>query len=411
MERKLLNGNQAAALAVKLARAQVVCAYPITPQTSLVESIAEMCAQGNFPGEFVNVESEYSALAYIIGAAYAGARAFTATSSQGLAYMHELLHWAAGARLPIVMVNASRALGAPWSLEPDQLDSLAQRDTGWLQFYCADVQEILDTVIFSFRLVEETGIPCMVVYDGFVLSHTHEAVELPGQDQVDAFLPAPPDKAALRTDRPQNIQAVTDYRYVSRVFQRRHRDMLKIPGLAQALMQEYAALMGRSYPLVETYQMKEASTVIVAAGSAAQTVKSALPVLVDRQGSIQDGKKGLLRIRLFRPLPGEEIVSHLAQPQIKKVVVIDRDLSAGTGGIFAQELRAVLQGSPFQGEIFELNLAGGVDLTPGLLQRGLAATLARSGGGNGQRSGEGIGYGGNGRGLKGEKIIWGVDLQ
>lgn len=404
MESKLLNGNEAAALAVKLARAQVVCAYPITPQTSLVESIAGMCAQGDFPGEFVNVESEYSALAYIIGASYAGARAFTATSSQGLAYMHELLHWAAGARLPIVMVNASRALGAPWSLEPDQLDSLAQRDTGWMQFYCADVQEILDTVIFSFRLVEETGIPCMVVYDGFVLSHTHEVVKLPGQEQVDAFLPAPPDKAALRTDRPQNIQAVTDYRYVSRVLQRRHRDMLKVPALIRELAQEYADILGRSYPLVETYQWEKtlqeetrrkeagretAETVIVAAGSAAQTVKSALPSL---SGHGQDEKIGLLRLRLFRPLPREEIASLLAQPQIEKVVVIDRNLSAGTGGIFAQELRAVLQGSSFQGKIYELNLAGGVDLTPNLLRRGLAAL---------DRDGDDGGGG----------IIWGVDLQ
>ncbi|NMB35372.1 MAG: pyruvate ferredoxin oxidoreductase [Firmicutes bacterium] len=392
MKSKLLNGNEAAALAVKLARAQVVCAYPITPQTSLVESIAGMCARGDFPGEFVNVESEYSALAYTIGASYAGARAFTATSSQGLAYMHELLHWAAGARLPIVMVNASRALGAPWSLEPDQLDSLAQRDTGWLQFYCADVQEILDTIIFSFRLVEETGIPCMVVYDGFVLSHTHEVVELPGQEQADAFLPAPPGRTALRTDRPQNIQAVTDYRYVSRVLQRRHRDMLKVPALIQSLAQEYADIFGRNYPLVETYRWEgakweETEAVIVAVGSAAQTVKSALPSF-----SGQGDKMGLLRIRLFRPLPKKEIISLLAQPRIKKVVIIDRDLSAGTGGIFAQELRAVLQGSPFQGDIYELNLAGGVDLTPNLLHRGLAAL---------DRGGDDDGSG----------IIWGVDLQ
>ncbi|VFU17921.1 Pyruvate:ferredoxin oxidoreductase and related 2-oxoacid:ferredoxin oxidoreductases, alpha subunit [anaerobic digester metagenome] len=386
MKRKLLNGNQAAALAVKLARAQVVCAYPITPQTSLVESIAEMCARGDFPGEYINVEAEYSALAYLIGASYAGARTFTATSSQGLAYMHELLHWAAGARLPIVMVNANRALGAPWSLEPDQLDSLAQRDTGWLQFYCADVQEILDTVILSFRLTEETGIPCMVIYDGFVLSHTYEVVELPEQTQADAFLPAPPDKAALRTDQPQNIQAVTDFRYLSRVLQQRHRDMLQVPGLVQTLMQEYTDIFGRSYPLVEAYQWEEAGTVIVAAGSAAQTVKSVLPSLADR-----DGKKGLLRIRLFRPLPGEEITSLLARPQIKKIVVIDRDLSTGTGGVFAQELRALLQGSSCQGKIYELNLAGGVDFTPNLLRRGLEA-LARSDG--------------DGRG----EIIWGVDL-
>jgi pyruvate/2-oxoacid:ferredoxin oxidoreductase alpha subunit len=385
MERKLLNGNQAAALAVKLSRVQVVCAYPITPQTSLVESIAAMWAQGDFSGEYVSVESEYSALAYLIGASYAGARTFTATSSQGLAYMHELLHWAAGARLPMVMVNASRALGAPWSLEPDHLDSLAQRDTGWIQFYCADVQEILDTLILSFRLVEETRIPCMVIYDGFVLSHTFEVVELPDQKQADAFLPAPPDRAALQTDQPQNLQAVTDFRYLSRVLQERHLDMLQVLRVTKKLTQQYTEIFGRDYPLVEACELEEAGTVIVAAGSAAQTVRSVLPSLND-----QDGKKGLLRLRLFRPLPEEEIISLLAQPHIQKIVVIDRDISAGLGGIFAQELRALLQGSSFQGKIYELNTAGGIDLTPQLLRRGLEAVAASSG----ERG----------------KIIWGVDL-
>ncbi|NLJ56562.1 MAG: pyruvate ferredoxin oxidoreductase [Firmicutes bacterium] len=385
MGRKLLDGNQAAALAVKLARAQVVCAYPITPQTSLVESIAGMWAQGDFSGEYVSVESEYSALAYLIGAAYAGARTFTATSSQGLAYMHELLHWAAGARLPIVMVNANRALGAPWSLEPDHLDSLAQRDTGWIQFYCAAVQEIMDTLLFSFRLAEETRLPCMVIYDGFVLSHTVEVVEPPLQKQADAFLPAPPAKAALQTEQPQNLQAVTSFQYLARVFQERHLDMLQVPRVAKKLTREYAAILGRSYPLVEACGLKEAATVVVAAGSAAQTIKSVLPAL-----NSPEGPTGLLRLRLFRPLPAEEIVSLLARPHIQRVVVVDRDLSAGLGGIFAQELRALLQGSPFEGKICELNLAGGVDLTPQLLRRGLKAAAA----GGGEQG----------------RIIWGVDL-
>lgn len=379
-----MNGNQAAALAVQLSRAQVVCAYPITPQTSLVENIARMWAEGSFPGEYVSVESEYSALSYLIGAAYAGARTFTATSSQGLAFMHELLHWAAGARLPIVMVNVNRALGAPWSLESDQLDSLAQRDTGWIQVYCADVQEIFDTVLLAFRLAEETRIPCMVVYDGFVLSHTYEIVKPADQKGVDRFLPLPPNRPIIDPKKPQNIHAVTDFRYLSRNIQERHLSMLKVPAAVKELGLEYKKIFGRSYPLVETVGVDEADTVVVAAGSAAQTVKSALPALNN-----SGGRKGLLRIRLFRPLPKEEIISLLSSPRLKKLLVIDGDLSSGTGGIFAQELRALLQGTSFGGEIYELNLAGGVDFTPDLLIKGLSKVDESQ---------------------KGDKIIWGVGL-
>lgn len=385
MERKLMNGNQAAALAVQLSKAQVVCAYPITPQTSLVENIARMWAEGSFPGEYVSVESEYSALSYLIGASYSGARTFTATSSQGLAYMHELLHWAAGARLPIVMVNVNRAMGAPWSLESDQLDSLAQRDTGWIQIYCTDVQEIFDTVLLAFRLAEETRIPCMVVYDGFVLSHTYEVVELPDKEGVDRFLPPLPGQPLINPQEPQNIHAVTDYRYLSRNIRERHLCMLKVPAAVQELELEYEKISGRSYPLAEAVGVDEAETVIVAAGSAAQTVKSALSVL-----NINGGKRGLLRIRLFRPLPKEWIVSLLVSPRLKRLVVIDGDISSGTGGIFAQEIRALLQGTSFGGEIFELNLAGGVDLTPQKLIKGLHKA------------------GGVEKG--GQNIIWGVDL-
>lgn len=380
-----MNGNQAAALAVKLSRAQVVCAYPITPQTSLVENIAQMWAKGSFPGEYVSVESEYSALSYLIGVSYAGARAFTATSSQGLAYMHELLHWAAGARLPIVMVNVNRAMGAPWSLESDQLDSLSQRDTGWIQIYCSDVQEIFDTLLLAFRLAEESRIPCMVVYDGFVLSHTYEVVELPDQEAVDRFLPSPPERPVINPQEPQNIHAVTDYRYLSRNIQERHLSMLKVPAITKKLSLEFAKIFGRSYPLVEDVGLDEAETVIAAAGSAGQTVKSVLPSINDDKE-----KKGLLRIRLFRPLPGEEIISLLGNPQLKKLVVIDRDVSSGTGGVFTQELRALLQGTSFEGVIHELNLAGGIDFTPELLIKGLGKV--------------------DGDIENGNKIIWGVDL-
>ncbi len=380
-----MNGNQAAALAVKLSRVQVVCAYPITPQTSLVENIAEMWATGTFPGEYISVESEYSALSYLVGAAYAGARTFTATSCQGLAYMHELLHWAGGARLPIVMVNVNRTLGAPWSLEPDQRDSLSQRDTGWIQLYCCDVQEIMDTVLLSFRLVEEAKIPCMVVYDGFSLSHTYEVVELPLQEQADLFLSPPPQEALFHPSRPQTIQPVTDYRYMARVIQAGHRAMLQVPAALEEINRSFAGIFGRDYPLAEKTGPENAETIFVAAGAVAQTVKSFLPLL---DGGVE--KNGLLRLRLFKPLPEEEIVSFLSRESIKSLVVIDRNLSMGTGGIFAQEIRALLQGTSFQGEIFELNLAGGIDLTLELLRKSMEKIGASPAGD--------------------EKIIWGVDL-
>ncbi len=386
MERKLLNGNQAAALAVKLSRVQVVCAYPITPQTSLVENIAEMWAKGQFPGEYVSVESEYSALSYLIGAGYAGARTFTATSCQGLAYMHELLHWAAGSRLPIVMVNVNRTMGAPWSLETDQLDSLSQRDTGWMQFYCADVQEIIDTVLFSFRLVEEARIPCMVSYDGFVLSHTYEVVELPTQQQVDTFLSPPPVEPLVTPSKPETVQPVCDWKVMSRAVQSRHRDMTALFPVIEEIGDNFQQIFGRRYLPLEAINLDRAETVIVAAGAVSQTVKSALSFL-NESGSY----KGLLRLLLFRPLPGEEIASLLSSPRIKKVVVIDRNLSSGTGGIFAQEIRALLQKGSFAGMVCELNLAGGVDLTKEMLARGLEKVE-------------------NGAGAGEEEIIWGVDL-
>ena len=339
-----MNGNQAAALAVKLSRAQVVCAHPITPQTSLVENIAEMWATGNFPGEYVSVESEYSALSYLIGAVMPG-RTFTATSCQGL---RTCTNYCTGraARLPIVMVNVNRTLGAPWSLEPDQRDSLSQRDTGWIQLYCCDVQEIMDTVILAFRLAEEVKIPCMVIYDGFSLSHTYEAVTLLRQEQADLFLNPPPKSALIHPSRPQTVQPVTDYRYMARVVQAGHRAMMQVPGRLDEINRFFAKIFGRNYSLAEETISATAETIFVAAGAVAQTVKSFLPLL--------DGgeeKNGLLRLRLFKPLPEEEIAGVLNRPAIKKLVVLDRNLSMGIGGVFAQELKAALQG-PASGDRF-----------------------------------------------------------
>src|SRR4030043_906359 len=187
--KKVLTGNQAVAYGAILSRVDVISAYPITPQTTIVEELSELIASGRLRTKFLKVESEHSAMAALIGASTGGVRCFTATSSQGLAYMHEMLHWASGARLPIVMVNVNRALGPPWNIWSDQSDSLSQRDTGWIQLYCENNQEVLDTIVQAFRIAEWGKLPVMVVLDAFVLSHTSEAVEIPTREEVDQYLP------------------------------------------------------------------------------------------------------------------------------------------------------------------------------------------------------------------------------
>jgi pyruvate/2-oxoacid:ferredoxin oxidoreductase alpha subunit len=195
---EVTTGNHAVSHGVRLARAEVISAYPITPQTQVVELLSQFCEEGLLKARFIKVESEHSAMAALVGAASTGARTFTATSAQGLALMHEMLHWAAGARLPIVMANVNRAMGAPWSVWTDQNDSLSQRDTGWLQIYCESNQEVLDTVLQSFKLAETVRLPVMLILDAFVLSHTAEPVEIPDPEDADRFLP--PYRPGLRLD-------------------------------------------------------------------------------------------------------------------------------------------------------------------------------------------------------------------
>jgi pyruvate/2-oxoacid:ferredoxin oxidoreductase alpha subunit len=187
--RQVLEGSHAVSEAVRMASVQVISAYPITPQTHIVEALSEFCADGTMDARFICVESEHSEMAAVIGASTGGVRTFTATSSHGLALMHELLHWASAARLPIVMAEVNRALGPGWNIWMDQTDSLAQRDTGWIQLYCEDGQDVFDTTLQAFRLAEQVNLPVMVVLDAFFLSHTYEPVDLPDQDEVDRFLP------------------------------------------------------------------------------------------------------------------------------------------------------------------------------------------------------------------------------
>ncbi len=363
----LLSGNQAAARAVKLARVQVVSAYPITPQTSLIESLAQMWADGKLDADFVVVESEYSALSYLIGAATAGARSFTASASHGLAYMHELLHWVSGARLPLVLVNVNRTIGAPWCLEPDQGDSLSQRDTGWIQLYCTSVQDILDTVLVAFYLAERTRVPCMVSYDGFALSHTYETVDVPGQETVDGFLPPPLLAPVLPAVEGANLQNVVTSQVMNALGRSLHRAMKAVPLLIKELENDFQNRFGRPFTVLEAEGLDHANTVIITSGAVAQTVKSVLPAL-----SRKHGQTGLIRLRLFRPFPGAELVQLLENTPVEQIIVLDRNLSPGVGGIFAQEIRSALQQCGYRGTVREFNLAGGIDLTPEMLHRGLA---------------------------------------
>ncbi|HHF43445.1 MAG TPA: pyruvate ferredoxin oxidoreductase, partial [Candidatus Aminicenantes bacterium] len=207
--RKVLMGNHALSYGAMLSRVQVIAAYPITPQTQVVELLSEMCAEKILDAQFIKVESEHSAMAACLGASLAGARTFTATSAQGLALMHELLHWASGGRLPVVLGNINRAMAPGWSIWTDQNDSLSQRDTGWMQFYCGSNQEVLDSVIQAFKVAEKLHIPAMIILDAFSLSHTYEIVDVPDQEKVDKFLPPFQPKFRLTPDEPHAFGGLT----------------------------------------------------------------------------------------------------------------------------------------------------------------------------------------------------------
>ncbi|MGE5851453.1 MAG: pyruvate ferredoxin oxidoreductase, partial [Candidatus Methylomirabilota bacterium] len=273
MSNKIISGNDAVAIAVGLAKPAVIAAYPITPQTSIAERLAEACGSGDIPARFIMVESEHSAMATCIGAAAAGSRTFTATSSQGLALMHELLHWAAGARLPIVMANVNRALAAPWVLWPDQQDSLAQRDTGWIQLYCESNQEVLDTILQAYRIAETVLLPVMVCLEGFYLSHTYEAVSVPTHDEVTSFLPSYRPKLKLDPADPHTFYGGTgmdvymEFRY--KLQQAMELAKLVIPEVGQ----DFGRMFGRRSGLVETYRTDEAETIVFAAGTVCSTAR------------------------------------------------------------------------------------------------------------------------------------------
>lgn len=359
--KRVLEGSHAVAEAVRLARVQVISAYPITPQTHIVEILSDYCASGKMKARFLRVESEHSCLAALIGAQSTGVRTFTATSSQGLALMHELLHWASGARLPIVMAEVNRALAPGWNIWTDQSDSLAQRDTGWMQFYCEDAQEVLDTMLLAYHLAERVNLPAMVVLDAFFLSHTYEPVDVPEQEEVDRFLPPYAPEFRLDTAHPFALSPLVTPNAYMEMRKEIAAAMDDVLERLDAVEGEFAGIFGRRYGAVEAVGCENADIVLVTSGTVTSTARLLLEELRAR-----GEKVGLLKIRLFRPFPVEAIRRALAGA--KKVAVVDRNFSFGATGIFAQEVRAALCNAPDHPPVFGFVAGlGGRDITTAVL--------------------------------------------
>jgi|tagenome__1003787_1003787.scaffolds.fasta_scaffold20964551_4 pyruvate ferredoxin oxidoreductase alpha subunit len=335
---KQIEGSRAVAEAVAMCRPQVICAYPITPQTHIVEALSAMVKKEELRAEFLNVESEFAAMSVAIGASAAGARAYTATASQGLLYMSEAVWNASGLGLPIVMTVANRAIGAPINIWNDHSDAMSQRDAGWLQLYAETSQEALDLHIQAFRIAEELSVPVMVCMDGFLLTHASERADLPEQAQVDAFLPRYEPRQVLDPAAPVSIgamvgpEAFTEVRYLA--FER----MQQALGVIAETAADFRAQFGRdSGGLIRPYLTDGAETVVVALGSTLGTVKDTVDELR------ADGMKiGALGITSFRPFPLDAVREALAAAG--HVVVLERALAPGTGGIVTADIRTALAG-------------------------------------------------------------------
>ncbi len=338
---KQTEGSAAVAEAVGLCRPEVICAYPISPQTHIVEALGRMVRSGQLaPCEYINVESEFAAMSVAIGASAAGARAYTATASQGLLYMAEAVYNAAGLGLPIVMTVANRAIGAPINIWNDHTDALSQRDCGWIQLFAEDNQEALDLHIQAFRLGEELSLPVMVCMDGFILTHAYERVDIPTQEQVDAFLPPYEPRQVLDPADPVSIgamvgpEAFMEVRYLAHAKQRQALDL--IPAWAD----EFRRIFGRqSGGLLHAYRTSDAEVIVVALGSVLGTIKDTVDEMRERGAKI-----GVLGISCFRPWPLAAVRAALSTA--KRVVVLEKSLAVGMGGIVSNNVAASFAGPP-----------------------------------------------------------------
>lgn len=365
-----IEGSQAIAKAVAACRPEVIAAYPISPQTHIVEALSAQVKQGLMPGcEYLNVESEFGAMSASIGASAMGARSYTATASQGLLFMVEAVYNASGLGLPIVMTVANRALGSPINIWNDHTDSMSQRDSGWLQLYAEDNQEAVDLHIQAFRIAEELSVPIMVCMDGFILTHAVEQVDIPSAEEVDKFLPPYEPRQVLDPENPVSIgamvgpEAFTEVRYLA------HHKQLQALELIEQVRDEFKAIFGRnSGGLVREYKTEDADTIVVALGSIQGTVKD----VVDMRRA--NGEKiGVLGLISFRPFPQKQVREALANA--KKVIVLEKAFSVGIGGIVSSHCRSALRGLDM--EVYELIAGlGGRNITKQSLNTYFDAVLA-----------------------------------
>lgn len=354
MGASFLSGNEAFAEGIRLARPQVISAYPITPQTTIVEHLSEMVEDGRVKSEFIHVESEHSALSCAIGASAVGARAFTATSSQGLLYMAECLPYASGGRFPIVMMNANRSTALPWNIYGDQRDSISQLDSGWIQVYVEDAQESLDMALQSFLIAENKAVstPVMVNLDGFVLTHTYETVDIPTQEEADAFLPPYQTDNKMNLEKPTNMafsvgpDANMEFKYIQ------HEAMLSAKKIISEVDAKFNSIFGRSYGgLIQEYRCHDADYILLTLGSITGLARTVIDSLRD-----EGEKVGVIKIRFLRPFPDAEIVS--AVKGAAAIGVLEKDISFGAEGtVYTNVNSALVKG---RRSIPSFNFVGGL---------------------------------------------------
>ncbi|MDR1043418.1 MAG: pyruvate ferredoxin oxidoreductase [Clostridiales Family XIII bacterium] len=336
-----ISGDDAVAIGVKLARPDVIAAYPITPQTIVVERLSEYVEDGSLDSKYIHVESEHSAIMAVLGASAMGSRTFTATSSQGLLYMAEGLPYVSGSRFPMVMMNANRATAVPWSIYNDHNDAMFVLNSGWLQLYVEDAQEALDSMIQAYKIAEDPNVmtPIMINLDGFILTHTYELVDIPEQKLVDAFLPPYVSGHKMSLENPQSVcigvgpDMHTEFRY------KQHRDLLRAAGTINAVDRDFEKMFGRSYGgMVESYRCEDAEAILVTVGSVTATARAAVKKM---RG--EGHKVGLVKLRYVRPFPTEEIIS--IGKGVKAVGVVDKNISYGFEGSIFTNVNSALKRS------------------------------------------------------------------
>lgn len=365
-EIKFISGDEAFAQGIRLAHPQVVSAYPITPQTIVVERLAEMVEEGTLDSKFVHVESEHSAMMTAMGASAMGARAFTATSSQGLLYMAECLTYVAGGRFPIVMMNANRATALPWSIYGDHRDSLSQLDSGWIQIYVEDAQESLDMAIQAYRLAEseDVRLPVMVNLDGFVLTHTYEAVEIPSEVEIDSFLKPRDTWDKLDLDNPVSMAFTVGPELNQEFNILHHKASLHAIEEFARVNKEYAQLTGRDYGgAVSTYLTEDADYILITMGSISGLVRDTVDEL--RSEGI---KAGVLKIRMIRPFPTEELIEHIKNA--KAIGTLEKDISFGyEGTVYTNVNSAIYKGRIYIDSYDFIGGIGGRDISKEIIRQ------------------------------------------